>query len=215
MAAVLVLPSSAWAAQPADAPPPSGEAPTAEPAAPPVAAPVADPDGGSTSAPPTNEPVEPVEASEPSAPPPLESTAEEVPTLAAPPVAYPVPRRRDSIPARIKTYPDLRARYRSAKSWAIGGGVTAGVGVIIALTGVSFFLDARAASPGSFKRRATTAGFVSVGIGGVLLATGAAVLAVGLVKRKNVINDAKAYPPLALVPYGDRRGGGLSLRARF
>lgn len=120
----------------------------------------------------------------------------------------------------IEADPDLDKRYGRALGMAIGGGVTAGLGLILAASGAYLVADERwsSDSAGALSNRGRQiGGWVTMSIGLAAIATGVVVMALGLAKRKGVLIEAEArLPPTAFVsPWFGKRSGGLGLSLRF
>lgn len=115
--------------------------------------------------------------------------------------------------ARLKADPVLYPRYKSARAWAIGGGVTGAVGLALALNGLAM-LAVHAASPvrGDTFRNV---GLATTGIGVVAFTAGAAIMGVGLHRRARVLDDLDAKPTMSVAPVLGPHQAGASMSLRF
>lgn len=114
--------------------------------------------------------------------------------------------------ARLKADPELYPRYKKARSWAIGGGVTGAVGLVVLFNGLSLLLvDHFTPYPTEGPRQA---GLVMTGIGVAALAAGTAIMGVGLHRRARVLDELDGKATLSIYPtlQRDRAGVGLSMR---
>jgi hypothetical protein len=137
-----------------------------------------------------------------------------LPPLELPP--DPEPTDTDDI---IEADPDLDARYSQAKRMAIAGGITMGVGFLISLSlGTTLAYDSRVTDvtpPGAHP--VYTGAWATFGVGVTALIAGSVVMAIGLAKRRRVIDEAESrlgsYARVA--PWFGKRSAGLGLTLRY
>jgi hypothetical protein len=120
----------------------------------------------------------------------------------------------------IEADPVLEKDYSKARAMAIGGGVTAAVGLALAGSGAYLVANetlSRDSAGFVSNRGREVGGWVMMSLGLAALTTGVVVMALGLAKRKRVLTEAEArLPPTAMVsPWFGKRSGGVGLSLRF
>ena len=91
---------------------------------------------------------------------------------------------------RLREDPDLWPRYRKARTLTIAGGATMGASLALALTGgLVWISDAMAEGPTTLGP--TIASFTLVGLGGAALVAGAAMLGVGVHRRRQIVRERR------------------------
>lgn len=113
------------------------------------------------------------------------------------PVVAPVDAERDV----LRNDPEIAPRYRSGRGMIIGGAVALSVGVVILSTAALVAFLEGFEEPARYEASTTLA--ITGGVTGV---AGAALLGVGIVKRRHAIEDARRRVALGVGP------GGLALR---
>ncbi len=126
-------------------------------------------------------------------------------TQPAPAPAYSGPTTRDDV---FRAHPELHKRHRSAKTWAIAGGVTAAIGFTFIVNGLWMILRA----PDVHLRGVVRGvGWVST-IGGIMaFVPGITIMSVGLKRRADVLEEADELRVVQLRPWMNNNAAGLAL----
>lgn len=126
------------------------------------------------------------------------------PPAAPPPVAHvppPVVSREDAARDVLRNDPEIGRRYRQGRGMIIGGAVALSFGVVLLSTAALVALAEAFEDPATYDVStsfALTGGLTGIG--------GAALLGVGIVKRRHAVEDARRRVALGV------GSGGLALR---
>jgi hypothetical protein len=120
----------------------------------------------------------------------------------------------------IKASPDLQRQWNKSKGLIIGGSITLGLGGPVTLAGLGTMIagataDAFDPIDGSETRAdnaAIAAGGVITVVGLGMMAGGAAMLGIGIKRRRELKQPRTA---VTAAPYGDRTGAGVVVHMRF
>lgn len=145
-------------------------------------------------------------------PPPEPPPAASVPAPAATVASEAKPLTRDDV---LKARPDLHKRHRDAKKWAIGGGVTGGIGLLFMLQGGAWLALHNAASPDARANLPTKPlGYVMLVGGALAFVPGVAIMSIGLRRRAEVHEEVDDVL-LSARPWIGPGSGGLAMTFRL